>query len=285
LDQTFKDREEVEQFLKLPFLGVLPAIELENNQKHRRRSQSKQELQAESRVKDLYVFNHPKSAVAECSRAIRTNLLFMTPDKPFRSLLVSSSMAGEGKTTMTLNLATAMAQAGSRVLLVDADLRRPRVHKSFNVPNEVGLSSLLIEDLKLEQAVARSPIENLDILPCGPIPPNPSELLHTAKFKQVYADLLANYDKVIFDSAPISAVTDSVVLGTLVDGTLLVVKTGVTHREAVKRAVRSMQDAHANILGVVLNDLDAHRTEYGYSYSRYYWYGNYYYGYGEKTAA
>ncbi len=281
IDQTFKGREDVEELLKLPFLGVLPVIELEENAKKHLKARSKQEIQADARVRDLFVFNNPKSSVAECSRAIRTNLLFMTPDKPFRSLLVSSSMAGEGKTTMTLNLATAMAQAGSRVLLVDADLRRPRIHKSFQVSNDVGLSSLLIENCKLDQAVVRSPVENLDILPCGPIPPNPSELLHTAKFREVYAELLKSYDKVIFDSAPISAVTDSVVLSTIVDGTMLVIKTGVTHREAVKRAVRSLQDAHANILGVVLNDLEANKTEYGYSYSRYYWYGNYYYGYGE----
>ncbi|MES2504695.1 MAG: polysaccharide biosynthesis tyrosine autokinase [Myxococcota bacterium] len=281
MDQTFKTQEDVESYLKLPFLGVLPAIHLEN--KAWRKDKTKQELFVESKDRDLYIATHPKSMVAECSRAIRTNLLFMTPDKPFKSLLVSSSMAGEGKTTTAINLAIAMAQSGSKVILVDGDLRRPRVHKSFDLNNDVGLSTVIVDECDLDRSIHHSSIPGLDVLTCGPVPPNPSELLHTQKFKQVFAELETRYDKIIFDSAPVGAVTDPVILGALVDGALLVIKTGVTHREATRRAVRALQDAHANLFGVILNDFDAHKTQYGYSYGRYYWYGRYYYGqYGDK---
>ncbi|MBL4818781.1 MAG: polysaccharide biosynthesis tyrosine autokinase, partial [Deltaproteobacteria bacterium] len=283
LDQTFKDQEEVESFLGLPFLGIMPAISPESKLP---KNPTKKELMALARKKDLYSETHSKSTLSECARAIRTNLLFMTPDKPFRSLLVSSSLAGEGKTTLAVNLAVTMAQAGSRVILVDADLRRPRIHKSFQVENEIGLSNLIVNSSDMNEAIVHSSIDNLDLLPCGPVPPNPAELLHTSGFKQTLEELYKRYDKIIFDSPPVSAVTDPVVLGTSVDGVLMVIKTGTTHRNAVKRSVRALQDAHARILGVVLNDSEASKTQYGYSYARYYWYGNYYYGgqYGEKSA-
>ena len=268
LDQTFKTQEQVEAFLKLPFLGVLPAI-----------------ISEDLRERDLYISSHPKSMVAECSRAIRTNLLFMSPDKPFKSLLIASSMAKEGKTTTAVSLSITMAQAGSRVILVDCDLRRPRVHKSFQLPNEFGLSSVIVGEAQLDDVIAHSPIQNLDVLVCGAIPPNPAELFHAVKFKEIFEELKTRYDKVIFDSPPVGAVTDAVILGSQVDGALLVIKTGVTHREATKRAVRALTDAHTHLYGVVLNDFTADKTEYGYSYGKYYWYGRYYYGqYGDKPA-
>lgn len=268
LDQTFKTQEQVESFLKLPFLGVLPAIASDD-----------------IKERDLYIANHPKSMVAECSRAIRTNLLFMSPDKPFKSLMVTSSMAKEGKTTTAVSLSITVAQSGSRVILVDCDLRRPRVHKSFQLPNEVGLSSVIVGEAKLDDVIVRSPIENLDVLVCGAIPPNPAELFHAANFKNIFEELKRRYDKIIFDSPPVGAVTDAVILGSQVDGALLVIKTGVTHREASKRAMRALTDAHTHLYGVVLNDFNADKTEYGYSYGKYYWYGRYYDGqYGEKSA-
>lgn len=279
LDQTFKTQEQVEAFLKLPFLGVLPPIALSEN------ALSLGTLE-QLHQRDLFVADNPKSMVAECSRAIRTNLLFMSPDKPFKSLMVTSPMVKEGKTTIVISLSITMAQSGSRTILVDCDLRRPRVHKSFQLSNEIGISSVIVGETQLDQAIIHSSIPNLDLMLCGPIPPNPAELFHTAKFKDVCEELKKRYDKVIFDAPPAGAVTDPVILGAQVDGTLLVIKTGITHREAARKTVRALTDAHAHLFGVVLNDFNTEKAGYGYYYGKYYWYGRYYDGqYGDKQTA
>lgn len=266
MDQTFKSQADVESFLGLPFLGVLPNIA------------------AEAVVqRDLYTRDHPKSIVAECCRGVRTNLLFMSPDKPFKTLLIASSTAREGKTTTAIGLSVAMAQAGSRVLLIDCDLRKPRVYRSFELPNDVGVSSVIVGETKLGDAICRTSLANLDVLSSGPIPPNPSELFHTQRFKELLEELKLKYDKIIFDAPPVGAVTDPVVLAAQLDGCMVVIKTRVTHREGVKRTVRMLNDAHARIFGVVLNDFMPDRSETSL-YSKYYFYGRYYTQYGEQPS-
>ncbi|HVG62887.1 MAG TPA: CpsD/CapB family tyrosine-protein kinase, partial [Hyalangium sp.] len=255
----------VEERLGLAFLGFVPRVE------------GKAENPSE---RDLYVHRQPKSSVAECCRAIRTNLLFMSPDKPFKTLVVTSSGPQEGKSTTCIFLGVAMAQSGNRVLLLDTDMRRPRLHKAFGVPNDVGISSLVVGEGSLDKAVKSTEVPNLFVLPCGPIPPNPAELLHT----QAFADLLKaageRFDRIVLDSPPLNAVSDSAVLATRADGVVLVLRAGRTNREAARRALRSLADVQAQMYGAILNDLDVMDVRYRDTYLSY---RGYYGHYAEET--
>ncbi len=265
LDTTVTTREQVEEHLGLPFLGIIPSIERAEGAKER----------------DLFVHAHPQSAVAECLRSIRTNLLFMSPEKPLRTILITSSGPGEGKTTTASTLAEVMADGGNRVLLVDADMRRPQLHKVFEFPNDAGLSSLILGEGKLQEVVRTTAVPNLFLLPCGPIPPNPTELLHTGAFTRLLAEAAQRFDRVIIDSPPVGVVADAVVMSTSVDGTLLVLKAGQTSRDLARQAIRRLADVNARVFGAVLNDLDLENQKYG----QYYYYYRYGYAYGDKPSA
>ncbi len=262
LDTTVTTQSEIEERLGVSFLGFVPSIPNDS-----------------AGGRDLYMHHQPKSIVAECTRSVRTNLLFMSPDKPFRRMLVTSSGPQEGKSTTTINLGIAMAQSGSRVLLVDTDMRRPRLHKAFGVPNDAGVSSLVVGEGAIEKAVKSTDIPGLFLLPCGPIPPNPAELLHTQAFADLLNQLGDRFDKVILDSPPAGAVADAVVLSTQVDGVVMIVKSGKTNREMARRTVRALKDVKANLYGCVLNDVNLDRASYG---DEYYGYGYRYYGYGKE---
>jgi capsular exopolysaccharide synthesis family protein len=269
LDNTLKTQSDVEQFLGVPVLGLVPVIGVAA--KHEP-AQGGENL----RERDLGVFLDPKSVAAECCRSIRTNILFMSPDNPIRTLVITSPSPQEGKTTTAINLAVTMAEAGGRVLLMDTDMRRPRLHRSFSVPNQVGISTVIVGKATLEEAIKRTDVPNLDVLTCGPIPPNPSELIHTERFALVLADCGRLYDRVILDSPPTSAVTDPAVLGNLADGVVLIIKAGETTREAAVHARRQLTSAKARMIGVVVNAIDFSNPAYGYEY----YYRNYYrYGY------
>jgi len=174
-----------------------------------------------------------------------------------------------------------MAQAGGRTLLIDTDMRRPRLHKSFGVANETGVSTAILGEITLEQAVRSSGVPNLDVLPCGPTPPNPAELLHTERFGALLGEALERYERVILDSPPTSAVTDAAVLGHRCDGLLLVLRGGHTTRESAAHARRQLGAANTRLLGVVINQVDFRNRYYGAYYYRYY--RNY--GYGSATKA
>jgi capsular exopolysaccharide synthesis family protein len=265
LDNTIKSQEQIEERLGLTFLGILPTIS-----------------DKADASRDLIVAEQPKSAVAECCRAVRANLMFMSPERPLRSILVTSAGPRDGKTTTAASLAITMAKSGSCVLLVDADMRRPRVHSAFKVPNGLGLSSLILGEGTLDKTVKSSGIENLSILTCGPVPPNPADLLHTQVFENLLKEMAATYDRIIIDSPPVGAVADAVVMSTHVDGTVLVLKSGVTARDMAKRTVRALRDVKARIFGAVLNDIDLEDRQAGgyYYYTKY----GYYYGDSEATS-
>jgi len=199
----------------------------------------------------------------------------MSPEKPLRTILVTSAGPQEGKTTTATSLAITMATSGGRVLLVDADMRRPRLHRIFDAPSQHGLSSLILGEGSLSDFVRPSGIENLFLLPCGPIPPNPAELLHTASFVKVLAEMGSSFDRVIIDSPPVGVVADAVVISTHVDGTLMVLKAGKTDRLLAGQAVKQLRDVNSFLFGAVLNDLDLTDQKYGH-YSYYYQYGHYY---------
>jgi capsular exopolysaccharide synthesis family protein len=269
LDNTLKTQTDVEQVLGTPVLGLVPVIA---------GAAAGEPVRGEDnlRERDLSVFLDPKSVAAECCRSIRTNILFMSPDRPLRTMVVTSPSPQEGKTTTAINLGITMAEAGGRVLIVDTDMRRPRLHRSFGVPNQTGISTVIVGKATLEEAVKRTDVPNLDVLTCGPVPPNPSELLHTDRFAAVLADCARLYDRIILDSPPTSAVTDPAVLGNLADGVVLVIKAGDTTREAALHAGRQLATAKARLFGVVVNAIDFSNPAYGYEY----YYRNYYrYGY------
>jgi len=269
LDNTLKTQQDVEQLLGTPVLGLVPIIGAPPGGEAVQPSDNLRE-------RDLGVFLDPKSIAAECCRSIRTNILFMSPDRPLKTILVTSPSPQEGKTTSAINLSVTMAEAGGRILIVDTDMRRPRLHRSFGVPNQTGISTVIVGKATLEEAVKRTDVPNLDVLTCGPVPPNPSELLHTERFGAVLAECLKIYDRIILDSPPTSAVTDSAVLGNLADGVILVIKAGETTREAAMHARRQLATAKARLVGVVVNAIDFSNPAYGYEY----YYRNYYrYGY------
>ena len=262
LDTSITTREQVEERLGVSFLGIIPSIESENT--------------VGDAGRDLFVHTSPKSAAAECLRSVRANLLFMSPEKPLKTILVTSSGPSEGKTTTAASLAAIMADGGNRVLLVDADMRRPRVHQIFGLPRSAGLSSLILGEGRIEDVIRDSGIANLSVLPCGPIPPNPNELLHTPGFGSLLTRLASQFERVIVDSPPAGVVADAAVIATQVDGTLLVLKAGTTSRESAARTIRMLLDVKARLFGAVLNDLNLDDQRYGqyYQYYRQGYYGS-----------
>jgi capsular exopolysaccharide synthesis family protein len=194
---------------------------------------------------------------------------------------VTSSGPQEGKSTTAINLGIAMAQSGNRVLIVDTDMRRPRLHKAFGVSNEKGVSSVVVGEGKLDDAIKSTEIPGLFVMPCGPVPPNPAELLHTQAFGDILARLGERFDRVILDTPPVGAVADAVVLSTQVDGVVVVLKAAQTNRDLAGRTVRALKDVKANIYGAVLNDVNLESSKYG---DYYYGYAYRYYGEGEKKS-
>jgi non-specific protein-tyrosine kinase len=211
----------------------------------------------------------PRSQVAEAFRSLRTNIQFASVDHPLRTLLVTSPTPAEGKSTVAANLSVVLAQGGKRVALIDADLRRPRVHKLLGVSNSLGMSELFVKDhVALNGSLQPTEAPDLMALTSGGLPPNPAELLGSEKMAEIIRQVGMQVELVVIDSPPVIAVTDSSVLAPRVDGVLLVFKPGVTRLGAARQTVEQLQRLGANLLGVVLNDVDLRRS--GYYYKSYY---------------
>lgn len=211
----------------------------------------------------------PASLAAEAFRVLRTNLQFLGLDEPLRSMVVTSAAPGEGKSTTVANLGVTFAQAGTRVCLVDADLRRPMLAKLLGLENWTGLTTALIGQSPLEECVKKTPVEGLWLLPSGPVPPNPAELLGSERMAGLLERLKAEYDLVLIDSPPVLAVTDAAVLAPRTDGVVLVIRAGQTDRRAVQRARTALETVHARVLGAVLGGVaQAEKEGYYYSYDR-----------------
>jgi capsular exopolysaccharide synthesis family protein len=272
-DSSVKSSEDVETLLNLPTLAIIPSIASEKGARR-----GGVPATAGNRQADLIVHREPRSLVAEAFRSLRTAVLFSTPDQSPRVILLTSAGQGEGKTMTSLNLATTLAAAGSQVLLVDADLRRPSVHRAFGLPNDDGLSKYLAGLSTLEGVTHASEVPNLAVVPAGPTPPNPAELVGSTRMSELLIRLRDEYDYVIVDSPPTLPVTDAVLLSREVDGVLLVVKGHDTPREVVRRARDQLGQAGAHLLGALINNVN---TGWGgeYYYKRYY---GAYYGQGEE---
>lgn len=253
LDDTIKTPEDVQVTTHLATLGAIARIE------------------GEKVADKLVTISHPKSPNAEAYRILRTNLLFSAVDNPPRTLLVTSSSPTEGKSTTLANLGVVMAQQGQRVVLVDSDLRRPTLHRLFQLPNSAGLTNALLHEHPTAKTLMQpTQVENLSVLTTGPLPPNPAELLGSARFDELLKDLHLHADVILLDSPPALAVTDAPVLARKVDGVLLVVDAGVTRRQWAVSAQETLNKVGAKVLGVALNRLKPKSSSYYYYYHHYY---------------
>ncbi len=281
LDNTLKSQADIETFLRVPALAVIPSRRSLLPEKGNYRQWLQKALVASSRNGgparretangwlrvDSESFAH--SALAEAFRGLRTSVLLSAAARPPRSLVVISAEPAEGKTTICGNLAISLAQLGKRVLVVDADLRRPCLHAFFHLPESAGLVNYLTGDDRWREMVQPSGIRNLDCLVSGPLPPNPSELLSSERMQAFLQDAAAQYEFVLIDSPPLLNLADGRILATMVEGAILVARGGSTPRELVQRAQLCLSDVGARVIGVVLNEMDLERDE---TYAQYYRY-------------
>lgn len=278
LDNTVKDENDVSRVSGLPVLGHVPryqALRVVEGPSH-----------APPTVADIDVASHadPRSAFAEAFKNLRTSLLLASPEHPPRHIVVTSCEPQDGKSTVSTNLAIALAQAGKKVLLVDADLRRPRLHKSFGVPNDVGLSSLLSGNATVEDVLQDLDIPGLSLVTSGPVPPNPSELLGSPALRTFLdgIDRSPDFDVIVLDSPPVGSVTDPVLLSASLDVTVVVVRAGKTTREFLTHSAARLKQAHVKVAGTVLNDVT---EESGGYYGKYRYYRNYHSDFEETAPA
>jgi succinoglycan biosynthesis transport protein ExoP len=256
LDNSVKTPDQIEREFGLPTLGMLGDMR-----------------EGEDRVISK---SRPQAALAEALRMVRASLQFACVDGQLQSLVVTSAVPGEGKSTIAANLALVMAQKGLRVVLVDADMRSPRQHRIFELPNTVGLSSVIVGQSTIEDAAHVHPDANLMILTSGPMPPNPAELLESSRARDLVQQLKASCDMVIFDSPPCTTMVDGSALASQVDGAILVVRAGHTPRAAVARACQVLRETGTRLLGTILNRVSAQTDQYYYyAYSYQYYYSNY----------
>jgi capsular exopolysaccharide synthesis family protein len=258
LDNTVRSPEELERAVHLTSFGMVPlqAVTNQNNPTF-----------------DLLAFDTPDDAMAEAFRSVRTSLMFATPEGIPKTLLITSATAGEGKTTNACNLAIALAQNNLNVLLIDADLRKPRLHRTFEIPSSPGLSEVLVG--ASVNPVIPTRVPGLSFLPSGTPPPNPAELLSAVRMNEVLAEYEESFDVVVLDSAPILGLADTIVLATKVRGMLLVVSSATVSRDALRESAKRLRHVRAPLVGAVLNRMDISSREYGY-------YAQYYYNYGSE---
>jgi non-specific protein-tyrosine kinase len=211
----------------------------------------------------LITLRDPNSPASEAYRTLRTNIQFSSLDKPLRTLLMTSTAADEGKSTTLANLAITMAQAEQRIILVDCDLRRPTLHTLFELSNEQGLTNVILDQSDATLPLQETPVSGLSLLSSGPLPPRPADLLGSKRMEAVIERIQNDADIVLFDTPPVTAVTDAAVLATRLDGVLLVLKAGKTRRDRAREARRLLEKVKANIIGVVLNNARLEPT-YGF---------------------
>jgi len=301
LDSSVKSAEDCEKYAKLPTLGIVPTFSQDGFRRGygygygygygsgHKRSKSKPAVtatgaQAAEKGKegeqlpnitsvDLIPYISPKSNFSETYRSIRTALLLSSADSSLKTLVITSSLPSEGKTATLANLAVTLAQANKRVLIIDTDIRRPRQHRIFKIKNLNGLTNYLTGDLEIKSLIKPTQIPNLFLINAGPVPPNPAELLGSEKMHHFIEDLKQTFDYILFDSPPVLAVSDALVLGSKTDAIILVVWGGKTNREALKRAKEKLDLMKIKCVGVIINRLDLKQHDYYYKHYYYQYYG------------
>jgi len=272
VDNSIKSIDEAEKLVNAPALAVVPFT----HDSLRRPTPSLLGNNGKSAApRELVLLNKPLSAAAESYRSLLTSVVLSTAPQPPQALLVTSSGAGEGKTVTSLNLAIALAQRGEPTLLIDGDLRHPKVGEALNLANGTGLASFLTGAHSIEKALRQfPPVPTLWVLPAGPQPPNPAQLLSSTAMESMLGELRKRFKFVVIDSPPVLPVTDATILSTFVDGVVFVVESGVTVRGAVTRSRKSLQNVGARVLGIVLNKVnvghDGYYGYYGHYYNKYY---------------
>ena len=260
LDNTIKSPEDVEEYLKIPLLGVLSHVN--------------KQFGGKSTNSELIVHEMPRSVFAEAVRSIRTSVMFSIIDTSRKLIMVTSAVQGEGKTFVASNLASVIAQTGKKTLLVDTDFRKPRINKVFSTEKNPGLCNHLLGEVELESILKSTRVPNLSIVTCGSIPPNPSEIMHSAVMKKFCNAVRELFDMVIFDTPPSMTVTDAIVLSSIVDGVIITIKSGTSVKETIKRCISQITNNNGEMLGAVVNHVDISRGGYYYHYyAHYYKYG------------
>jgi capsular exopolysaccharide synthesis family protein len=295
MDNTIKGPEEVEKLVDLPSLGVIPFLPPDGMKKKKRYGyftkysyaygqDNPQEKESLLDIKNIELINHlyPKFSISEDYRTARTSILLSHAERPPRTIAFSSASPKEGKTATVANMAVSFSQLEKKVLVVDSDMRKPRLHRLFKARNIGGLSGYLTGRISLEDAMLKTSIENIWMIPSGPIPPNPSELLNSNKMKEMIEETKARFDVVLLDTPPVMAVIDPVIISSLVDSTVFIVQEGKTAHKPFVSSIEGLRRAKANIVGVLFNEAKMRGDGYYHSsYSRYYRY--HYYG-GEEEA-
>jgi capsular exopolysaccharide synthesis family protein len=273
LDNSIKNVEDVSRYVRLPALGVIPAMATTGASRLGSKK-AKRLLPDEAGTKPALssaVLLDNRSTAAEAYRAIRTSMLLSTAGHAPKTMLITSGQPGEGKTTTAVNTAISLTQLGATVLIIDCDMRRPTLHKVLDVEHVRGLSTYLSRDIKLDGLVQRTVVPNLSVLPAGPIPPNPAELISSERMKTLLREVGETYDHIIIDSPPLMNVTDPVILSTMVDGVVLVIYGGKTSRAITVRARQELMNVGAKVFGVVLNNVNLRHAGYDeYYYKKYY---------------
>ncbi len=254
-DDTIKTPEEVNRRFNLPILGVI------NHQP--------------AKTDTLITLREPRSPISESYRTLRTNVSFASVDRPLRTVMITSAEPGDGKSTTICNLGVVLAQNGKRVLVADCDLRRPRIHTYFGLPNRQGMSTLIAHSESLANVRKSTPVEGLSVVTSGSLPPNPSELMGSQKLLSIFQNMLQSADMILIDTPPTLTVSDAATLAPSLDGVLLVVKPGTTRASALRQTLDQFRQVNARVIGVVLNDVVTRGNPYGYHYNYYHNYAAY----------
>lgn len=271
IDNTIKEPDEIPMLFQIPFLGLLG---------HYSDNSKKSFTKTSSSISPKLVSIHdPSSNISESLRTIRTNLIFSSNYKAHKTIMVTSAVPAEGKSTLSSNLAVVMASLGEKVLLIDSDLRKPVIHKLFNLKKTPGLSNYLIGKKSAKEVIHKTDVEGLHIIPSGPTPPNPSELVSHPQFKVLCDTATETFDYIILDSPPVASVSDPMIISSIADAVVIVVRCGVTTKNSVSKAVKQLRNINANIIGAILNDVDFRKDSYYYQY----YYKHYYYKDDEKA--
>lgn len=259
LDNTVKTQDDVEKHVRLPYLGYVPFV--------------KKEQASDKKPTDkVYIIvnpGEPKSSLMEALRNIRTSIIFSAPPDSLKSILVTSALPQEGKSTIVINLAIAFAADGTRTLLVDGDMRRPSLHKAAGLKNSLGLSNYLTSKISLDDVLQDTNFKNLNAISCGPIPPNPSELFNSYRMKELLNEAKARFDRILFDGAPIFGISDSVILAKTLDGVIQVIRFGKVTWDIVNKSKQRLQSLGVKITGVIINGVDISKESYYYKYYDY----------------
>ena len=265
-DDTVKYHDGIEEEFKLPVLAKVFKSRIEDLNKKRRKGKRITNT-------ELILAKYPKSVVSESIKTLRTNLEFSSVEKTIRTMLVTSSIPGEGKSFISSNLAISFAQNNKRVLIIDADMRKGRLHKIFKVSNTKGYSNLLIDKVEnFGEYIKKTSVPGVSVITRGTIPPNPSELLNSTKNKELIKELKKHFDKIIFDGVPCSGLPDSIIMSSLVDKVIIVTSNKFTPKSEFVNAINSLEKANAPIAGFIVNKIDSTQGTYG----------KYYYYYGDK---